>query len=99
MTQVVDEGHDARASSGTIGLHVVKALLERSSLGTPGARSLRARTDPEAVRRVLQRVRERRAGAPADTPGRVSGLLEDQTPWLVLGRQADGGNGRQASRE
>jgi hypothetical protein len=36
----------------------MKRLLERSSLGTPGARSLRARTDPAAVRRVMERARE-----------------------------------------
>jgi hypothetical protein len=36
----------------------MKRLLERSSLGTPGARSLRARTDPAAVRRVMERVRK-----------------------------------------
>jgi hypothetical protein len=35
----------------------MKRLLERSSLGTPGARSLRARTDPAAVRRIMERTR------------------------------------------
>lgn len=67
MAHLFEEQHDARASSSAIRLHLVRALLERSSLGTPGAYSLRARTDPEAVRRVLQRVRERSSGAPADT--------------------------------
>ena len=41
----------------------MKRLLERSSLGTPGARSLRARTDPAAVRRVMDRTRKARADA------------------------------------
>jgi hypothetical protein len=76
---VVSEGHHARASSGAIRLYLVKALLERSSLGTAGARSLRARTDPEVVRRVLQRVRERRPGAPRTPEGGASSVLEDET--------------------
>lgn len=41
----------------------MKRLLERSSLGTPGARSLRARTDPAAVRRVMERARKGRVDA------------------------------------
>jgi hypothetical protein len=41
----------------------MKRLLERSSLGTPGARSLRARTDPAAVRRVMELARKGRADA------------------------------------
>lgn len=41
----------------------MKRLLERSSLGTPGARSLRARTDPAAVRRVMERARKGRVEA------------------------------------
>jgi hypothetical protein len=45
---------------------LMKMLLARSSLGTPGARSLRARTDAEAVRRVLERVRERKLAAARD---------------------------------
>jgi len=32
----------------------MKTLIERSSLGTSGAVKLRARTSPEAVRRVLE---------------------------------------------
>jgi hypothetical protein len=60
MAEVFDEQHDAPASSATNRPELVKALLERSSLGTPGARSLRARTDPEVVLSVLRRVRGRR---------------------------------------
>jgi hypothetical protein len=41
----------------------IKRLLERSSLGTPGARSLRARTDPAAVRRIMERARKDKARA------------------------------------
>lgn len=41
----------------------MKRLLERSSLGTPGARSLRARTDPAVVRRVIERARKDRTDA------------------------------------
>jgi hypothetical protein len=42
----------------------MKQLLERSSLGTPGARSLRARSDPTVVRRILDRARKGRVDAP-----------------------------------
>jgi CHAT domain len=41
----------------------MKTLIERSSLGTSGAAKLRARTSSEAVRRVLERVQQRKAAA------------------------------------
>ena len=65
----------------------MKRLLERSSLGTPGARSLRARTDPAAVRRVMDRTRKSRVDAsmtpPAITCGRCDSPDSDCRNCLV----------------
>lgn len=42
-------------------------LLDASSLGTPGAKALMARTPPEVVERILARVRElEREGVPVE---------------------------------
>lgn len=43
----------------------IEELIERSSLGTPAARALRARTTPEEVERVRERMEQlRRTGCP-----------------------------------
>ena len=55
----------------------MKRLLERSSLGI-GARSLRARTDPAAVRRIMERARAPRTVScdPSDGHDRRDCLVE-----------------------
>ena len=46
------------ASNGDEQLRDIDELIDRSSLGSPGAHTLRARTSDEQVARVLRRVRD-----------------------------------------
>lgn len=63
----------------------VGALIEESSLGTPGARELRRRVSPETANTVVAHAEA--APAPDDTPRRPAGLagLDDVVPRAIDG--------------
>ncbi len=57
-------------------------LIDRSSLGTPGARAIMDQADPEAVAEILRRARERQGAENPNTSNRSKDSLATQDEYL-----------------
>lgn len=81
----------ARIAAEGPGYEEMKALVEASSFGTPGAKAIRARTPPEVVAEITRRIgtveRHRYQEAGGQTPGecRLCGNVPTATCHQVLG--------------